>query len=275
MDALSNLYSPGEAEAITRMLFHFYGGGDKSDFIRNPQQEISPGVQKKLNEALIKLMEHEPVQYIMGEVDFCGLKFSVTEAALIPRPETEELTWKIIQSISLEETKRILDIGTGTGCIPISVKHHRPNTLVYAIDKSEQALSLAKENAHRLNLEVSFREMDFLLEENWKSLGRFDFITSNPPYIARSEEAVLDDNVVRYEPHLALFVPDDDPLLFYRKIALFAGHHLSESGVIWLEINSALAKETRQVFSTEKFTSELLKDSFDNYRFLRVTHRSL
>ncbi|MBS1927647.1 MAG: peptide chain release factor N(5)-glutamine methyltransferase [Chitinophagaceae bacterium] len=270
---MSSLYPPGEAEAITRLLFHFYGGGDKSDFIRDPQKEISPEVQKKLNEALIKLLEHEPVQYIMGAVDFCGLKLSVSGAALIPRPETEELVWKIIHSISPEKKERILDIGTGTGCIPISIKYHRPLTRVYAIEKSEYALSLAMENSDKLNLPVLFRQMDFLLEENWKSLGQFDVLISNPPYISQSEISTLDPNIVQHEPHLALFVPDSDPLLFYKKIAQFSIHHLAENGNIWLEINSDLANETRAIFSPEDYTTELLKDAFDNYRFLHVTRR--
>lgn len=274
LSAIQDKYSPGEADAIAGMLFRNFTGKDKADFIRDPDVEIAEEAQLQLNAAITQLQQNVPVQYIIGEVDFCGLKISVSPAALIPRPETEELMLKVIHATPPHSAVKVLDIGTGTGCIPISMKAQRPKTEVTAIDKSEYALALAMENAKKNQVEISFSVIDFLNEESWKHLGVFDIIISNPPYISISEKTSMDKNVLDHEPHLALFVADEDPLIFYRKIAQFSKGHLLQNAVIWLELNSTFAQETELVFEKEGYSTQLIKDQFENNRFLRVTHRS-
>jgi len=267
------MYSAGEAAAITALLFKEIANAEKADFIRDPLKEIPEEISNKLNEALQKLLLHVPVQHIIGRVDFCGLKFEVSNAALIPRPETEELTMMLINSIPKDNPVKVLDIGTGTGCIPISIKKHFPEAKVSAIEISEYAMTLAKKNSTLLDAPIEFLQMDFLDEANWVELDKFDIMISNPPYISASENEKPDKNVLLHEPHLALFAPGNDPLIFYRKIASFALHHLQKNGVLWLELNTHLAVQTKEIFETSNFNAELLKDQFENNRFLKVTHR--
>ena len=273
MDTLRAIYPAGEAEAITAMVFLHFAKIEKSDIIRHPEKEISLPITAKLDEALLKLQAHVPVQYVIGSVNFCGIKFGVSNAALIPRPETEEMTRLIINSISENSALKILDIGTGSGCIPISIKHYCPNAKVYAIEKSEQAIALAIKNSVLAEAQVEFLNIDFLDEANWENLSGFDMIVSNPPYISAIEEETLDKNVTLHEPHLALFVPNNDPLIFYRKIAAFALTRLNKNGEIWLELNTALANQTKKLFEDQHFEATLIKDQFENDRFLKLTHR--
>lgn len=249
---------------------HLVGKG-KKDLLTDPLHKISESASTQLNIALEKLLVHVPVQHILGQVEFCGLPFNVSELALIPRPETEELTLKIIDSISEHGKPAVLDIGTGTGCIPISFKKHRPLSKITSVDKSPEALSLAKKNAEINKTEINFLEKDFLNETKWNSLGIFDIIISNPPYIPLSDLKKMDKNVADHEPHLALFVPDDIPLLFYEKIEKFAQTHLNVNGTVWLEIYADLAKETRALFNPQIYDSVLMEDIFGKNRFLKIT----
>ena len=196
-----------------------------------------------LNDYLNRLLKYEPVQYILGYAEFYGLKFKVSPAVLIPRPETEELVEIIISEIGSPQSK-ILDIGSGSGCIPITLKKNIPDADVTGIDISEDALHIAKENAIANNVDVSFARMDIL--KNMPE-DKFDMIVSNPPYIGYDEKEKMNDNVLIYEPHLALF--SDDPLLFYKRIAEIAPQILNPNGRIYLEVSEFRANEVAEIFS--------------------------
>jgi len=186
------------------------------------------------------------------------MKFYVNEHVLIPRPETEELIELIIKTNN--PISNILDIGTGSGCIPITLKKKIPHTTIVTIDVSEDALVVAKKNAAELNVEIELNQLNFLDETNWNELGIFDIIVSNPPYIKQSEIINMQPNVVANEPHIALFVADDDALVFYRKIAAFGKTHLTINGKIFVEINEALGNETISLFEEFGYRAELKKD---------------
>jgi release factor glutamine methyltransferase len=232
---------------------------------------------------LAELKKEKPIQYILGETEFYGLPFLVNENTLIPRPETEELVEWIIKSTNYEilSTKlRILDIGTGSGCIAISLAKNITNAEVSAIDISEKALATAKKNAEINKVEVSFINIDILkindLAElptsNFQLPTQFDIIVSNPPYVRNLEKAEIKPNVLEYEPHLALFVEDTDALLFYRKIADLAKENLSENGMLFFEINQYLGKETVELLENLGFKNiELKKDIYGNDRMIRST----
>jgi release factor glutamine methyltransferase len=229
------------------------------------------------------LKKEKPIQYILGETEFYGLPFLVNVNTLIPRPETEELVEWIIKSTNYEiqSTKlRILDIGTGSGCIAISLAKNIPNAEVSAIDVSEKALATAKKNAEINKIVVNFINVDILkindLAElptsNFQLPTQFDIIVSNPPYVRNLEKAEIKPNVLEYEPHLALFVEDTDALLFYRKIANLAKENLSENGQLFFEINQYLGKETVELLEDLGFKNiELKKDIYGNDRMIRST----
>jgi release factor glutamine methyltransferase len=232
---------------------------------------------------LSELKKEKPIQYILGETEFYGLPFLVNENTLIPRPETEELVEWIIKSTKYEiqSTKlRILDIGTGSGCIAISLAKNFPNAEVSAIDVSEKALATAKKNAEINKVEVDFINVDILKindlvelpTSNFQLPTQFDIIVSNPPYVRNLEKAEIKSNVLEYEPHLALFVEDTDALLFYRKIAQLAQQNLSENGKLFFEINQYLGKETVELLEDLGFKNiELKKDIYGNDRMIRST----
>jgi len=265
---LQHLYDEGEASAIARMLVEHFGG---RSFLALAEDKPGADVLQQLELALQQLLKYRPLQYVLNEAWFYGLKFHVNESVLIPRPETEELVdWiiKDVQSNKQVNTLRILDIGTGSGCVPISIRKHIAAT-VTAIDLSATALQTAKANATFNQTPVEFLQMDFLDESTWNQLGEFDIIISNPPYIKQSEEGQMHKNVVEHEPHLALFVPDNDALIFYRKILLFAQTHLAENGAVYVEINQQLGTETAVLFTENGFTVELKKDMSGNERMVK------
>lgn len=217
-----------------------------------------------------ELKAHRPIQYVIGETEFYGLKFFVNENVLIPRPETEELIEWILQDHPNFEGK-ILDVGTGSGCIPITLKTKFPNAEIHALDFSADALKMAKINAGYHQTDIQFHPIDFLnFEAN--SLPKFDLIVSNPPYIADFEMNSMDKNVLAYEPHSALFVPDHDPLVFYRKIAEFAQTNLNTKGEIYVEINQELGSETKDLFSTYFQNVVIKKDISQNDRMIKCSN---
>lgn len=218
---------------------------------------------------LMELKSGRPIQYILGETEFYGMKFFVNENVLIPRPETEELIEWIIKDNSKNEYLRIFDIGTGSGCIPITLKKKLPNTEVYSTDISEEALDLAKVNAEYHHTDIHFIQADFL-NFKFSQLNKFDIIVSNPPYIAENERAGMDGGVTKYEPSQALFVPDNDPLIFYKRIIEFAQSKLKKSGRIYVEINQNLAEETKSLFEKHFRQVELKKDISGNYRMIKT-----
>ena len=220
---------------------------------------------------LNQLKKEIPIQYLLGKTHFYGLEFEVNENVLIPRPETEELVeWIINENSKTDKTKKIkiLDIGTGSGCIAISLAKNIPNAEVYAIDVSKKAIETAKRNAIRNNVEVTFILQDILKTDELKC--NFDIIVSNPPYVRNLEKEEIKKNVLDYEPHLALFVEDHDALIFYRKIAELAKKNLSENGQLYFEINQYLGKEMTNLLEKLDFKKiELRKDIYDNDRMTK------
>lgn len=269
---LQQIYSAHEAANITDMCFEKIAGITKSDVIKNPAFSLSEVHFKNLEASLAELLIHKPVQYVLGEAWFYKLKFKVDESVLIPRPETEELVNEVFDFIKMYSSKNILDIGTGSGCIPISIKKEFPESIIIAVDVDEKAIAIAKQNASTHQTEINFIEMNFLDKDNWNAFEKIDVIISNPPYIPIAEKELMDKNVTIYEPHLALFVPDEQPLLFYEAIALFSKMHLAENGKVFMEVHENLANEVANVFSEHQFQTEIKKDIFEKERMVMATH---
>lgn len=267
------MYDKQEAAAIASILFEHKTGISKFGIIREPGKPVSEETIAELRQALSQLQQHIPIQYITGEAWFYGLKLQVSPAVLIPRPETEELVHAVIQSAKSNSNLNILDIGTGSGCIPIALSRHIPGAHITAIDVSAAALATAKTNAVSLDAAVNFSEMDFLDETNWHQLGRYDIITSNPPYIPMDEKLLLDKHVTESEPHIALFVPEQKPLLFYEKIALFGKQHLNETGKLFMETHEQYAREVAALFDGEHYSAEVIIDLNGNERIVIATRR--
>ena len=238
-------------------------GFNRSDCIIHSNKEITSETSDSLKQIITHLKANKPLQYILGNADFYGLQFKVNEHALIPRPETEELVSWILE----HEFFSLLDIGTGTGCIPISITKNK-NVQSTAIDISENALLLAKENARINRVEVNFLKQDIF---KTTTLPKVDLIVSNPPYILDKEKELMLDNVIDNEPHLALFVPDNNPLLFYKKIAELAFVNLPENGLLFFEINEQFGNETIEMLTKIGFVDiELKKDINDKDRMLKA-----
>jgi release factor glutamine methyltransferase len=270
--ALQKIYSLGEATAITDWVFDKMASLKRTDILKNPDKLITPVAGKLIQKTLQELLLHKPVQYVLGEAWFYRMKFKVNEHVLIPRPETEELVEQLIKDRKSKLTDpAILDIGTGSGCIPIAIKKSLPASKVTGIEVSTNALEVAKENAALHNAHIHFLHMDFLDESAWPSLPLFDIIISNPPYIPIHEKEKLGKNVTDFEPHLALFVPDKSPLLFYEKIAAFGRRHLLPNGKIYLETHEDHAKETAALFLNQYQTVMIKKDLYGKERMIFIT----
>jgi release factor glutamine methyltransferase len=266
-EGLATAYSDGEIKALTRILATELLGVSQMAFYMKDDIALTAEQEALLNDAIERLQKHEPIQYILGYSDFCGLRFKVTPATLIPRPETSELVeWIANES---NDTENILDIGTGSGCIAVSLAHKMPQSKVTAWDISPDALAVATENSKANGCAVEFEEVDILAYEPTGEL--FDIIVSNPPYIKENEKAAMHSNVLDWEPHTALFVPDSDPLLFYRTIAEKGLKLLKPGGRIYFEINRAHGKETMDMLAAFGYTSiELRKDFAENDRMIRA-----
>ena len=248
-------------------------GWKKIDRVTNKAVPLSAAQEKLLRQYTVELQTHKPVQYVLQEAWFYKMKLYVDENVLIPRPETEELVqWLIAEAGSRKsEAERILDIGTGSGCIALALKKNLPAAEVYACDISEGALVVAKRNASDQQLKLQFLLLNILLKEERKQLPEFDILISNPPYIPLHNKATMSNNVINHEPHLALFVENDDPLIFYRAIADFSLSHLKKDGSIYLEIHEDLANEVIQLYNEKGYSKiELKKDLQDKDRMLRI-----
>ena len=258
---LCDIYEPREAANIADMIIEHVTGQRKIDRITNKYLPVNAGQQEMLEKYTNELLAHKPIQYVIGEAWFMEMKLRVNENVLIPRPETEELVDWIIKDIQLGETKNLslLDIGTGSGCIPIAAKKLVPDISVFAVDISEEALQLASINAIEQHVLVDFIHLDFLNEKEWVQMSKYDIIVSNPPYIKKSESIWMNKNVLGYEPHIALFVPNEDALLFYKSIAKFGLHHLKEKGALYVEINEALGDLVVQNFEENGYSEIQLK----------------
>lgn len=270
-DSLKNIQDEQEIESFFFILTEYLHNLKRVDVALNPNFKLSDAEVEKWNIILADLQQEKPIQYITGEAWFYGLRLEVNENTLIPRPETEELVEWIIESQKSKVQSQkceILDIGTGTGCIPISLKTNLPQANVSAIDISEKALEVAKRNAVSNKVDISFIQADILEVEDLNQ--HFDIIVSNPPYVRNLEKQEIKKNVLDYEPHLALFVEDTDALLFYRKIAQLALKNLSPNGLLFFEINQYLGKETFGLLKNLGFKNiELKKDMYGNDRMIR------
>ena len=242
------------------------------DLALQPNLKVSESELVEWKLVLEQLKNQKPIQYILGETFFCDLVFKVNEHTLIPRPETEELVYWILEEIKKQNkfNSTIVDIGTGSGCIPISLKKNLPESTVFAIDISEEALKVANENAKMNEVDVQFMQKNIL--ETSDLQNQFDVIVSNPPYVRQLEKAEINTNVLAFEPHLALFVSDEDPLIFYRKIAELAQQNLKPNGLLFFEINQYLGKETVSLLTDLGFKNiELRKDIYGNDRMVKAS----
>lgn len=260
------VYGEGEAQAIARLIYEVRYGLTLSDLLMGRDSSVS---QDELEQIAIRLERQEPVQYILGQAEFCGRTFVVNKHVLIPRPETAELCQWIIAS----DAAHILDIGTGSGCIAITLAAEMPEAEVTAWDISEEALKVAEENAKRTDVHVSFEQVDILhLPSSILHLtSAFDLIVSNPPYICNKERETMETNVLEHEPHTALFVPDDDPLLFYRAIAQYGQTALKEGGWLYFEINPLYAEALHEMLSKMSYHDiEIKEDQYGKQRMIRA-----
>ena len=268
-DALKGNYSDSEALALAKMLLVEVFGFSTLELYGGKDKEFSEKHRSVLAEMIRRLQKNEPIQYMIGIESFCGLTFEVDPNVLIPRPETQELVSWIVEDCRADEAIRILDIGTGSGCIPVSLAKQLPMAEVESWDISEGALEVASRNCERNGVKVLLRQKDVL---NASPEGVFyDVIVSNPPYIADREKVDMEANVLDWEPSLALFVPDDDPLLFYRKIAQLGCEMLKEGGSLYFEINRAYGQETSLMLNELGYNQiELKKDSWGNDRMIKA-----
>lgn len=263
---LSKTYDEHEAKAIARMVYEVRYGLTLADLLMGRETMIP---NEETDETIRRLEQHEPVQYVLGIADFCNRTFHVEQGVLIPRPETEHLCHLILQTPPKGKTN-ILDIGTGSGCIAITLALDIPQARVTAWDISPVALRIAGDNAQRLGAQVAFKEVDMLNIPYSSPEEGFDLIVSNPPYICDSEAAQMEANVLDYEPETALFVPDDDPLKFYRPIMDYAHTALSPGGELWLETNPLYERLIEERLRTLGFRVTAHDDQFGKTRFIQA-----
>ncbi|MBU2996021.1 peptide chain release factor N(5)-glutamine methyltransferase [Cellulophaga baltica] len=266
---LDVIYQKEEVNSFFYLLIEHHLGLQRFVLVMEPNLVVKKTEESPLFEALSKLKLDIPIQYIIGTTEFMDLEFIVNENVLIPRPETEELVRWILDDIKNHNSKlKILDVGTGSGCIPISLAKHLPNAEVFTIDVSSAAIAVAKQNAKSNKVSIAFIH-DSILEI--ESLGqKFDIIVSNPPYVRELEKLAMSENVLEHEPELALFVSDDNPLVFYKKITEFASQNLTKNGKLYFEINQYLGKETSNLLEKDNFSAiELRQDMFGNDRMLK------
>lgn len=275
-EELADLYPKTEIDAFFFILMEFFLNKKRIDILLHSDENISIEIQEKLNETLSRLKKEEPIQYILGETEFYGYRFKVDQNTLIPRPETEELVAWIIETISSDVSLKnksiikVLDIGTGSGCIPITLAKELENISIDAIDVSENALTVAKENAALHNVTVNFIHQNIL---NSNALSQdYDIIISNPPYVRDLEKKEMNNNVLANEPHLALFVPDENPFVFYKKIAELSKTALSTKGLLFFEINQYLGSDLVHVMQQMGYNNVMLRKDFrNNNRMLRLS----
>src|SRR5688572_11072097 len=258
---LKTIYNDDESAVITEWVFEHITSMKRTDRLKTREKPLATEQETLLKEYTERLLSHEPVQYILNEAWFCGLKLYVDKNVLIPRPETEELVeWIIADCKFPVDTLKILDIGSGSGCIPIALKRRIRKAEVWSCELSESALQVARQNAANLGTEVNFLLLDFLEKTKRAQLPFFNIIVSNPPYIPEKDRSQLQPNVVQYEPHTALFVPDEDPLIFYKAIADFGLDHLAKNGKIYLEIHEDLGQYIGHLFRSKGYSIEIKKD---------------
>lgn len=263
LQILQQTYAAGEARALYELIMQDRFGLSRTDVLLGKDTTLSADAQAELQEIVERVAKHEPVQYVLGREVFCGHTFRVAPGVLIPRPETQELVQMVRKALAPGSS--VLDIGTGSGCIAVTLS--LDGYRVTAFDVSDKALRIAHRNAAELGAEVTFCQEDIMhpseREDCW------DAIVSNPPYICQSEAANMEENVLQHEPHLALFVPDADPLLFYRAIAAYGRCHLRHDGMLFFEINRAYSQQVMELLLEEGYNDvKCYKDQYENDRFV-------
>ena len=275
--SLQPIYGKNESEAIIRLIFHYVKGWDLTDMLIHQQDLLSPFVKEEINEILKRLLKNEPIQYIVGEARFHGLDFKIRPGVLIPRRETEELTDIIIDQNKNRDDLKIIDLCTGSGCMAIALARNLPFSDVTAIDISDEALDVARENSSLLKTKIKVEKgnvLDPLWEPSQIPPGGYDIIVSNPPYVMDHEALTMDKNVLNYEPHEALFVRDENPLEFYSAISDFALKFLAKDGKLYFEINPLTASALKQMLEAKGFDDvEVINDSFGKKRFISCARK--
>jgi release factor glutamine methyltransferase len=272
IDALKGVYDEREAGNIAVLLLEWITQKNKTTQFIEKNTLLTSDQENILHNTTARLQKNEPIQYIIGEAWFMGVPLKVNASTLIPRPETEELVEWILSDLKSIPANHIqlLDIGTGSGCIPISLKNKADFLQIQSVDISADAIDLAKENALKMNTDIDFKHIDFTIEKQWSSLATYHVIVSNPPYIKENERGDMRKNVLDYEPSTALFVPDNNPLIFYEKIKQFSASHLQPNGRIYLEINAQLGQAVVALFTSENCQVDLRKDMQGRDRMVRV-----
>ncbi|MET4075116.1 peptide chain release factor N(5)-glutamine methyltransferase [Hymenobacter sp. UYCo722] len=270
--ALTALYPPHEAEAIATLVLQQLVHLEALPFRMAAREAVAPEVLAQLPSLQARLLAHEPVQYVLGTSHFAGMELEVNPATLIPRPETEELVRLIEREQNSRPGRRMLDVGTGSGCLALALARTLPGAEVLAVDISAEALVVARRNADKWAPSVAFQQVDILQAmPTGLAPGTLDVLVSNPPYVRESERAEMRENVLAWEPATALFVPDEDPLLFYRRLAEIGAQLLAADGVAYLEINEALGAETAALFTAQGFADvRVVADMFGKSRMVRA-----
>lgn len=266
---ISGIYASAEAKEIIYRLAEHVLRCNRSKLLLELDEFASEGLVKEIESYVRRLISYEPLQYVIGEVEFYGCPIMVTPAVLIPRPETEELVDIIVKDWSAKDL-RVIDLGTGSGCIPIALAKNLVRSRVTSVDVSGDALLVARENAQRNGVDVDFLREDM---RTFTSEDRFDIIVSNPPYVMEVEKRLMRENVLNYEPHLALFVQNSEPLEFYKAIARIASSQLKADGKVYMEINQQLGIETASLFADLGMRAEVRKDLFGVDRFVVAERR--
>ena len=267
---LADKYPDGEISSFLLILFEAFMGWDRAHLLLHRDDTVNQSDLLKFHWAAEDLKRYRPIQYIVGHTHFCGLRIQVGDGVLIPRPETEEMVGHI--KAKMPGAKRILDLCTGSGCIALALADHYRDAQVWGVDLSAEALNIAQANAEANGLEVAFVQCDLLQDEPPLPCDTVDLIISNPPYVCGSERGQMSPNVLDYEPALALFVPDDDPLRFYRAIGRYASRHLAPNGLLVMEINEHLGAETCQLMQQLGFATKLYKDFRDKDRWIECVN---
>ncbi len=266
---LSELFPENEATSITRLILEHIGFKEYA-ILKEPSQQINNTIRSEITKIVDELKKNRPIQYILGRTWFSDLPFLVNDYVLIPRPETEEMVSNIL-SENRGGNPRIIDIGCGSGCISIALAYHIPNSKVSAMDTDLRALQLAKKNALLNHVAVDFIHQSIFDTETGSEEILYDIIVSNPPYVTSADKLLMSPNVTDYEPELALYVPDDDPLLFYKEIIRFSKNRLSGRGEIWVEINEKYGNETKELFVNAGYKDVwLLEDIHGKDRFIKI-----
>ncbi len=266
------LYGNGEADAMLRLVWSHVRGWEPVDVVLHRDDEVGVSTVESIFSIAGRLEKHEPLQYILGEANFFGLRLKVNRDTLIPRPETEGLVQLILDDFGSRSDLRVVDIGTGSGAIALALARNLPFAKVTAIDISDGALNVARENARRLRCDVRFVKADILADRRLD--GRYDIVVSNPPYVLDSERKGMDPNVLDYEPDSAIFAPEADPVEFYRVISKAAAEALTDGGGLYFELNPLTAEEVRRIVEADGFRDvDLQRDIHGRIRFLRARRK--